>query len=252
MMPILAAVLAAAVMVAAQASSTAGSIVGCVSDPMQRLPRATVVVKSGGLERITVADSAGCYELKDLPPGSYRVIARLAGFDNVTRDRVVVADAAPTRVDFTTHVSAMCECVLVTGSLGELVDRADAVLHVRLSGSKLAPSTPQGYYRHSATVVSAVKQPAGHRAATIDVLQHQGSGAPDPYDAGQELVAFLEASGSDAFHITNDNGSGSVDPSLVFLVQDGFIQRAPSEFSRYVGMPIGSFLEELRAASRHR
>ena len=37
---------------------------------------------------------------------------------------------------------------------------------------------------------------------------------------------------------------------MVFLVQDGRIQRAPSEFSSYVGSSIDSFLEELRALQR--
>jgi hypothetical protein len=46
--------------------------------------------------------------------------------------------------------------------------------------------------------------------------------------------------------------TGSHDPSMVFLVQDGRIQRAPPEFSRYVGMPIDSFLEELRTLSRRK
>jgi hypothetical protein len=62
-------VLTAIVTGAPQASSTAGSIVGCVSDIMnQRLPGAGVVAKSGGVERTAVADNSGCYELKDLPP----------------------------------------------------------------------------------------------------------------------------------------------------------------------------------------
>ena len=70
-------------------------------------------------------------------------------------------------------------------------------------------------------------------------------------------MAFLESSGSDAFRITNDEPglavpTGSPDPSMVFLVQDGRIQRAPSEFSRYVGTPIDSFLEELRTLSRRK
>jgi hypothetical protein len=252
MMSVLGAVLAVAMMVAAQASTATGSIVGCVSDTMrQQLPRATVVVKGVGVQRITVADGAGCYALNDLPPASYRVTARLAGFDNVTHNRVVVAQSTATRLDFTTRPSADCECVHVAGSLGELSDRAEAVLHVRLSDSDQEPSTPQGYYRHSATVVTAVKLPAGPRAAPLFVLQSQASGAPEPYDVGQELVAFLE-SGPDAFNITNDYVSGGLDPSLVFLVQNDRIQRAPPEFSRYVGMPIGLFLEELRTFSPHK
>ena len=44
----------------------------------------------------------------------------------------------------------------------------------------------------------------------------------------------------------------SSDPAVVFLVEDGRIQRAPSEFSRYIGMPLAAFLEELRSLSQRR
>jgi hypothetical protein len=249
---------ARSVQVAAQTPAAAGSLVGCMSDTRtQPVPGATVVAKNGGVQRTTVADPAGCYEMKDLPPATYRVTARLAGFDNVTRDRVVVALATVAHLDFTMRVSSICECVRVAGTLADQWDHADAVLHVRLTDSESSPSTPQGYYRHSATVISAVKQPTGPRPAAIFVLQNQRSGVPGPYDVGQELVAFLESSGSDAFRITNDEPglaipTGSHDPSIVFLVQDGRIERAPSEFSSYVGMPIDSFLEELRGLSRRK
>jgi hypothetical protein len=258
-MPIYAIVLAAVLQVAAQMPATAGSLVGCMSDTTTlRVPGATIVAKSGGVQKTTVADAAGCYELKDLPPATYRVTARLAGFDNVTRDRVVLGPATVAHLDFTMRVSSICECVRMGGTtLADQWDHADAVLHVRLTDSEPTSSTPQGYYRHSATVVSAVKQPTAPRPAAIFVLQNQRSGVPGPYDVGQELVAFLESSGSDAFRITNDEPglavpTGSHDPSMVFLVQDGRIQRAPSELSRYVGTPIGSFLEELRTLSRRK
>jgi hypothetical protein len=245
-MPMLAFALTAAVMVSTQGSRTTGSIVGCVVDTMrQGLPRVTVVATGGGLHRTTVADSAGCYELNNLPPASYRVTARLTGFDNVTRDKLVVAPSTATHLDLTTRVSSICECIRVSGSLAVLWDHADAVLHVRLSDSEHASSTPEGYYRHSATVMTALKQPAGSRPATIFVLQNQRSGSPEPYDVGQELVAFLESSGSNVFRITNDD-----DASMVFLVREDRILRAPSEFSSYFGMTIGSFLEELRTRRR--
>jgi hypothetical protein len=89
------------------------------------------------------------------------------------------------------------------------------------------------------------------------VIQNQRRGAPGPYDVGQEAVVFLRSSGADALRITNDEPglavpAGSHDPSLAFLVRDGRIQRAPPEFSRYAGMPLDAFLEELRALSRGR
>jgi len=241
-MPILAFALTAAVMATTQGSSPVGSIVGCVVDTMlQGLPRVTVVAKGGGVRRTTVADSTGCYELNNLPAAPYRVTARLTGFDNVTRDRLMVAPSTATRLDLTMSVSSICECIRGGGSLAALWDHADAVLHVRLSDSEPASSTPQGYYRHSATVVSALKQPAGSLPATIFVLQNQRSGTPEPYDVGQELVAFFESSGANAFRFTNDD-----DATMVFLVQEGRIQRPPTEFSSYFGMTISSFFEELR------
>ena len=200
-----------------------------------------------------MADKSGCYALRDLPAGWYRVTARLLGFDNVTRDRLAVVSATPTRLDFTMRVSPICECVRVAGTLAEHWKHADAVLHIRLSDSETTGSTPQGYYRHAATVLTALKEPPG-RPEPLFVIQNQRSGVPGPYDVGQELVAFLESSGADAFRITNDEPglavpTGSHDPSMAFLVQDGRIQRAPPEFTRYVGRPIEAFLDELRRVS---
>jgi hypothetical protein len=242
-------------MVALQASITSSSINGCMSDVQSRpVPGATVVAKGGGVERNTVADHAGCYELKDLPPASYRVTARLAGFDNVTRDGLVVVSSTPRRLDFTMRVSSICECVRVTGSLAEQWAHADAVLHVRLSESEAVASTPQGYYRHAATVITALKEPEGGRRGPVFVIQNQRSGVPGPYDVGQELVVFLESSGVNAFRITNDEPglaapTASHSPSMAFFVQGGRIQLAPPEFSSYVGKPVVAFLDELRAPS---
>ena len=254
----LASVLAAAI-VAAQGTTMTGSIVGCILDPTQQpLPGATVVAKADGVQRSTVTDGAGCYEMRDLPLALYRVTARVAAFDNVTRDRLIVGPAQPTRFDLTMRLSRICECVSVPGGLAEQWDHAVGVLHLRLADSEPVPSTPQGYYRHLATVIRVLKQPAGLRSSAMFVLQNQRSGTPGPYDVGQELVAFLESSSeSNSYGITNDEPAlavapGSDAPAIAFLVQDGRIQRAPPGFSQYLGISIDSFLEELRSLSRRR
>jgi len=244
--------------VAAQGSTMTGSIVGCIRDTTQQpLPGATVVATGNVIQRSTVTDVTGCYELKDLPLALYRVTARLAAFDNVTRDRLIVGPADPTRLDLTMRLSPICECVNVPGSLAEHWDHAVAVFHLRLADSEPGPSTPQGYYRHSGSVIRILKQPAGFHSLAVSVLQNQRSGTPGPYDVGQELVAFMESSEWNAYQITNDEpglavapGSGS--PAIAFLVRDGRIQRAPPGFSRYLGMSIDSFVEELLAISRRK
>ena len=155
------------------------------------------------------------------------------------------------------RVSPICECVRIAGSLADHWKHADAVLHIRLSDSEPTGSTPQGYYRHAATVLTALKAPQRGRSEPLFVIQNQRSGVPGPYDVGQELVAFLESSAGDAFRITNDEPgltvpTGSHDPSMTFLVHDGRIQRAPPEFRRYVRMPLAAFLDELRTIAQRK
>jgi hypothetical protein len=254
-----AAILALFVQGPLQTPSMAGSLVGCVSDSMnQRLPGVTVVAKTGRVQRTTTGDASGCYELSNLPVGSYRVTARITGFDNVTRDRVTIAPTGVARLDFEMRISAICECVRFGGTtLAEQWAYADAVLHVRLSASEPQPATTVGYYRHAATVLNVLKKPAGPVTTPVFVFQNQRSAAAGPYDIDQELVVFLKSHGPGGFAITNDEPglavpSGSDDPATVFLVQDGRIQRAPSAFSRYVGTRLDVFLQELRALSHVR
>jgi hypothetical protein len=255
----LAAILALSLQAPPQTPSPAGSLVGCASDTLKgRLPGVIVVAKTGHVQRTTTADAGGCYELRDLPVGVYRVTARLAGFDNVTRDAVNIVAGNAARVDVAMRGSWICECVYRGGTtLAEQWDYADAVLHVRLSASESQPTAPVGYYRHMATVIDAVKTPAVSLETPVFVLQNQRSGVPGPYDIDQELVVFLRSSGSSTFIITNDEPglafpAGTYDPAMAFLIQDGRIQRAPPEFVRYVGMPRDAFVRELRTLPRSR
>ena len=249
--------LAVTVLAIPQTARTGGSLSGCMSNSMtERLPGATVVAKAGGIQRTTVAEADGCYDLNDLPPGTYRVTARLAGFDNVTHDRIVLVASTVTRLDFRMGASSICECLRIAGSLGDHWNDADAVLHVRLSDPE--EQTLPGQYRHVATVLKALKPPAGtHPGDQVFVLQNQRSGSPGPYDVGQEVVVFLESSGSDAFRITNDGrGLAAIGeteyPAMVFLVNNGRVERAPTEFARYLGMGIDQFADELRGLAHGR
>ncbi len=68
---------------------------------------------------------------------------------------------------------------------------------------------------------------------------------------------FLRSWDSSGFMITNDEPglavpTGSSDPAIPFLIQDGHIQRAPADFSRYVVMRLDKFLDGLRALSRRK
>ena len=243
-----------AVQVTAQTPAT-GSLAGCISDSSgYRVPGVTIVVKASGIQRRTEADTTGCYELKDLAPASYRVTARLTGFDTVTHDRVILPPTTATRLDFLLRVSPICDCIRIVPprTLAEAWERAEAILHVRISEPEPGSPTQSGTYRHVATVLHALKLHTGEpAAATTAIVEYQRNGAAGPYDVGQELVVFPRwASSARAFFGVGPDCCDN--PDLTFVVQQGRIERAPSAFSSYVGLPIETFLNELRAASRGR
>ena len=247
-MPILAIVLTTSLTIAAQQPVVTGSIAGCTSDTVsQQVPGTTVLAKGGGVQRTARADSSGCYELKDLPSGSYRVTATLEGFMNVTRNKVTVAPSTVTRLDFTMRLPSICECVRVNRTLADHLADADAVLHVRISDDEPDGSDDRGNYPHRATVISAVKTPGGQTLARVVVWQDY----LPLFDVGQEMIAFLKSAGPDAFNFTYDQSglatSGQY-PAMALLVQNGRITQAPPELSHYVGMTAEAFLKELRAA----
>lgn len=245
-----------AVQGAPQAPPAVGAIAGCASDTMlQRLPGVAIIAKSGRGHSTATADAAGCYELKDLPSGSYRVTARLPGFDNVSRNAVEIVSGSVARLDFTLRVSAICECVRLGGTtLAAQWTHADAVLHARLSASKSQPATPIGYYRHVATPLEALKSHAAALEMPVFVLQNQRSGAPGPYDDGQQLVMFSGVVGFKRAHDRQRRawpGPAGKPRSCDGVSHSGRPHSSGSVgFSRYVGMPLAAFLDELRALSR--
>src|SRR5258706_419349 len=174
---------------AAQASAAAGEIVGCVTDVTgQKLPGVTIVAKAWGVQHTIPANAGGCYELTDLPPNSYRVTARLPGFDNVTRENVRIVPGQRLRLDFEMLVSALCDCLGFPPTLGALWDHSDAVLHVTLTDHEAQLPAPPGYFTHTAVVLDAFKQPQLEGAlvgSTGTVLEEQRNGVPGPYDVGQ-------------------------------------------------------------------
>lgn len=90
-MTALTALLMLALQVPLQTPVSTGAIAGCVTDAAGgRIPGATIVAKIDKVDRTTTSDGTGCYEIKELGPGPYRVVAMLAGFQNFMRNSVFV------------------------------------------------------------------------------------------------------------------------------------------------------------------
>jgi len=101
----------------ALAQST-GTIQGTVTDAQGAVvPGATIVVhdQATGVERSLVSDMAGDYLAPSLPPGRYRVEARLLGFQDQARE-IDVEVARTAVVNIRLAVTGVAEDVTVTGS----------------------------------------------------------------------------------------------------------------------------------------
>jgi hypothetical protein len=108
----------------ALAQAGTGSLVGRVLDSSDApVPGATVVATSAttGAARETTSGTAGLFTLTGLPPGRYRVEARLTGFRTAVREPVTVNVETRTDVPLRLEPGDVTETVTVAGA--SLVDR---------------------------------------------------------------------------------------------------------------------------------
>ena len=234
------------------AMAAATSMSGCISDSQgYPLPGVTIVAKASQVERTTVASADGCFELTDVPRETYRVTARLRGFDNQTRDGVVAAGEPVSHLDFVLTISVVCDCVIPieARTLIAAWQQADAAFRVRLIGRDTRDPS-RGYYRHAAEAVEIYKGMAGPQNARLAILEHQVNAAPGPADSGQEWVIFARWVASEEAFDGIGGGPCCAPQEVAFLIDGGRVQTAPRALSRYVGMSLESFIAEVRALSQ--
>jgi hypothetical protein len=120
-----------------------GAIGGNVTDSSHAAVSGAQVVaadQATGFSRQTVTNSTGAFNMPVLPPGTYDVTVRSAGFQTYTRTGVVVTAETVSRVDAVLEVGAVTETVSVTASSATLqTDRADVRSEL---GSNLLASLP--------------------------------------------------------------------------------------------------------------
>lgn len=126
------AVLIAAVLLSplgAMAQSPVGQILGTVHDPSGAVVvGATVTVTNveTGQEFKTTTNQAGDYLVRDLPPGSYAVIASSSGFADVALSLTLVA-FQNARVDLTLQVGGTSETVTVSAAPPQVDTRSNTL-----------------------------------------------------------------------------------------------------------------------------
>src|ERR1700676_2318136 len=101
----------------AQGTGTSGEIRGTVTDPAGALiPQVTIVAEDTekGIRRTSVTDQNGQYEFTGLPPATYRVTAKLSGFQTEIFREVVVSVGQTVILDIHMKISTGQEVVEVT------------------------------------------------------------------------------------------------------------------------------------------
>ena len=103
----------------AQVSATTGSINGKVTDASGGvLPGVTVTASSPSMQgvRTDVTDESGQYRFPAVPPGTYKLVAELAGFGTVNREGVNVGLGFTASVNIELGVASLQETVTVSGA----------------------------------------------------------------------------------------------------------------------------------------
>ncbi|MFZ0771291.1 MAG: carboxypeptidase regulatory-like domain-containing protein [Candidatus Sulfotelmatobacter sp.] len=121
------------------AQSTAGRVLGSVSDQSgAAVAGASVVVADvqRGTSRTLTTDEAGAYVAADLTPGTYKIHVEAKGFKTVERPNVVIEVATDVRADFSLQPGNVSEVVTVTEEV-PLVNTTSATLGGTLSNEEI-------------------------------------------------------------------------------------------------------------------
>jgi carboxypeptidase family protein len=121
------------------AQSTAGRVLGTISDPSgAAVAGANVVVTDveRGTSRSLTTDQAGEYVAADLTPGTYKIHVEAKGFKSVERPNVVIEVASDVRADFTLQTGNVSEVITVSEDV-PLLNTTSATLGGTLSNKEI-------------------------------------------------------------------------------------------------------------------
>jgi hypothetical protein len=128
-----------ALSVSALAQSTAGRILGTLTDQSgAAVAGATVVVTDAerGTTRTITSDESGSYAATNLQPGTYKIRVEAKGFKGVERPNVQIEVASDVRADFTLQAGNVTEILTITEEV-PLINTTSATLGGTLSNKEI-------------------------------------------------------------------------------------------------------------------
>jgi hypothetical protein len=160
------------------AQETTGGLQGTVKDPSGAVvPGATVTVTTPTLvgSKVVVTDAAGYYRFANLPPGSYTILVKAAGFQSLKRENVILEVGHLPTVD-----------------LGIKVGTVDTVVEVKTEGPMIDTTTNTTL----TNIPEDVLQDVPHGTSFQSVIQFAPAARNEPLEGGMNF----------------GNGSGSTSP----------------------------------------
>src|SRR5271166_3283438 len=214
----------------ALAQSTAGRILGSISDQSgASVVGASVVVTDlqRGTSRALTTDDAGAYAAPDLAPGTYKIRVEAKGFKSEERPNIVIEVASDVRADFTLQPGQVSETVVVNEEI-PLVNTTSATLGGTLSNEEIndLPLNGRNYENLLQLRPGVMRYPGGGFSTTST----NGLRAEDNAYLVEGLYNSEPFSGQDIV-----NGSGVVGDSATILpidaIQEFNIQEnSPAEY----------------------
>src|ERR1700756_4888828 len=128
-----------ALSVSALAQSTAGRILGTLTDQSgAAVAGATVVVTDAerGASRTVTTDESGSYAVPDLAPGIYKIHIQAKGFKGIDRPNVQIEVASDVRADFALQAGSVSEILTITEEV-PLLNTTSSTLGGTLSNKEI-------------------------------------------------------------------------------------------------------------------
>ena len=147
------------------AQSTYATVSGFVQDPSQAfIPGVTVTATNTqtGVTTTAITNESGAYTIVSLLPGTYKLIAELAGFKTQVISDVQLGQSATARYNFTLQVGAVADSVEVTAEATALIAETSPTI-----GQVLTEKRVRDLPLVSNNVLDLMAVMAGVRGATL-------------------------------------------------------------------------------------
>lgn len=180
------------------AQETTGGLQGTIKDASGAVvPKASVVLTGTSLggEKMLETDSSGYYRFANLPPGTYTVVVKAAGFSELKREGIVIEVGHLPTLDLTLAVGTAGTVVEVTAA-APVIDVTTNTNQTNLTQDVLA-NTPHGYSFQSVIQFSPMARNEPLMGGSAGMTGNSGGSAPGSAGNGNG-VGFSVGGGSDS------------------------------------------------------